>query len=109
MHWLTAPPTEGLSDAVHHSISEDNAGIAAFAKQAEQDWELCLLQRAKELVPGGTIVIANFTLDDNGFCLGNVERNGGASANMYIQTAPFVSLAARLSESIHKLKIGVTS
>lgn len=83
MHWLTKQPAQGITDATHHSISSNTAEIEAFAAQAAHDWELVLLQRAKELVPGGQMVIVNFTLDEQGQCLGNVQREGGAKRNMY--------------------------
>ena len=48
----------------------------AFAAQAAADWEAILLHRARELVPGGQLVFANFGIDEAGRYRGaTVGRN----------------------------------
>ncbi|XP_078598037.1 uncharacterized protein LOC144874088 [Branchiostoma floridae x Branchiostoma japonicum] len=56
MHWLSRGPCS-LPDAVFHMVSSCEEAKEAFAKQAAQDWELILLLRARELAPGGRMVI----------------------------------------------------
>ena len=80
MHWLTEMPTT-IPDALHSACTEDPAAAAAFAAQAERDWERIMLMRARELKPGGQMVVANFAKDETRRFLG--------------QTAP------RIKESMH--------
>ncbi|XP_035663713.1 jasmonate O-methyltransferase-like [Branchiostoma floridae] len=56
MHWLSRGPCS-LPDAVFHMVSSCEEVKEQFAKQAAQDWELILLLRARELAPGGRMVI----------------------------------------------------
>ena len=48
--------------------------LAAFARQGNADWQTILLQRARELRPGGRLVLVNFCRDEEGRYLG---RTGG--------------------------------
>jgi hypothetical protein len=64
MHWLSRLPTQ-LVDHVH-AATASGAERAAFAAQAARDWEAILLNRARELVPGGQLVFANFCIDEDG-------------------------------------------
>jgi indole-3-acetate O-methyltransferase len=64
MHWLSRLPTP-LVDHVH-AATASGAERAAFAAQAAADWEAILLHRARELVPGGQLVFANFCSDEAG-------------------------------------------
>jgi hypothetical protein len=45
--------------------------LAAFAEQGRRDWETILLHRARELAPGGRLVLVNFVKDEAGRYLGN--------------------------------------
>lgn len=81
MHWLTQKPCN-LSDALHHTISNDVEAKAAYAKQAAADWECILLQRAKEMRAGARAVIVNFAVDENGYYLGNTDVKQSMWANM---------------------------
>ena len=82
MHWLTSRPC-GIPDAIHHSRSNEGLVKQEFARQAREDWEQILRMRARELIPGGRMVIVNFCLDSTGQCLGNVQRESGHEAEMY--------------------------
>jgi hypothetical protein len=68
MHWLSRLPAT-LPEHVH-AVGATGADQAAFASQAAADWETILLARARELVPGGRLVFANFCTDASGFYLG---------------------------------------
>ena len=69
MHWLTSVPCE-IPDALHSACSTDAPTLAKFGEQAAKDWEHLLVQRAKELKPGGQFVVANFAIDEEGQFLG---------------------------------------
>jgi hypothetical protein len=64
MHWLSRLPAT-LADHVH-AATASGAERDAFAAQAASDWETILLHRARELVPGGQLVFANFCIDEAG-------------------------------------------
>jgi hypothetical protein len=68
MHWLSRLPA-ALPGHVH-AVGASGADLAAFQTAAAQDWEAILLARARELVPGGRLVFANFCTDAGGFHLG---------------------------------------
>ncbi|XP_078600844.1 uncharacterized protein LOC144875928 [Branchiostoma floridae x Branchiostoma japonicum] len=57
MHWLQEKPCN-LPNATMHVFETDEKSRQLFASQAAKDWELFLLQRAKELVTGGHLVVA---------------------------------------------------
>ena len=74
MHWLSRLPAT-LADHVHVATAH-GAERDIFAAQAAADWETILLQRARELVPGGQLVFANFCIDEMGRYTGATgERN----------------------------------
>lgn len=77
MHWLTTVPTK-IPDALHSACTGDSATRAAFEAQAAKDWEHILRQRARELKPGGQMVIANFAVDEQGQFLGTSNRVGAS-------------------------------
>jgi hypothetical protein len=68
MHWLSRLPAT-LDNHVH-AVGATGAELAAFRAQAEEDWERILLARARELAPGGRLVLANFCTDEAGHYLG---------------------------------------
>ncbi|KAK3744752.1 hypothetical protein QZH41_013300 [Actinostola sp. cb2023] len=53
-----------------------------FCKQAEKDWELILLKRAEELVLGGSMVLIQFAVDEQGQYLGHTN---GSKVSMFHQ------------------------
>ena len=68
MHWLSRSP--GPIARHVHSVGATAAEQAVFRSQSVADWERILLARARELVPGGALVLANFAEDENGHYLG---------------------------------------
>jgi len=69
MHWLSRKPCD-LSNHVQ-AVGAQGAELAAFAEQGRSDWQTLLLQRARELTPGGRLVLVNFGKDEAGRYLGN--------------------------------------
>lgn len=69
MHWLSQKPSD-IKNHVH-MVGADSVDKGLFAKQAASDWENILLQRARELKPGGKLVLINFCIDEQGRYLGN--------------------------------------
>lgn len=69
MHWLRGKPTD-ITDHVH-MVGASGAELATFRKQAANDWETILLERARELKPGGQLVLINFCIDEQGRYLGH--------------------------------------
>jgi hypothetical protein len=69
MHWLSRKPCD-LTNHVQ-AVGAEGAELAAFAEQGRRDWELILLQRARELLPSGRLVLVNFGKDEAGRYLGN--------------------------------------
>ena len=69
MHWLSTRPGP-IADHVH-AVGADRREHEAYRKQAAADWNAILLARARELVPGGKLVFANFCIDAEGRYLGN--------------------------------------
>ena len=74
MHWLSGLP--GRIDDHVHAVGAGGDQWQAFCDHALRDWEDILLNRARELVPGGLLVMANFCIDEQGRYLGNT---GGAN------------------------------
>lgn len=72
MHWLSAKPCD-ISDHVH-AVGASGAEREAFSRQGNADWRAILLHRARELRPGGRLVLVNFCRDEAGRYLG---RTGG--------------------------------
>jgi SAM-dependent methyltransferase len=69
MHWLSRLPGR-IADHVH-AVGAAPEEKADFRAQALADWERILLARARELKPGGKLVLANFCEDEQGRYLGN--------------------------------------
>jgi SAM dependent carboxyl methyltransferase len=63
--WLSRIP-QPIPDHIFISCST-GAVRAAFERQAAEDWKTFLTQRASELRPGGRLVVALPSLDDNGW------------------------------------------
>ncbi len=69
MHWLIRKPCD-IPDHVH-MVGASGEVLKKFQQQARADWETILLHRARELKPGGKLVLANFCIDESGYYLGN--------------------------------------
>ena len=69
MHWLSAKPCD-LSNHVQ-AVGATGEELEQFRQQAHRDWRRILLHRARELKPGGRLVLINFARDDQGRYLGN--------------------------------------
>jgi len=71
MHWLSEKPCD-ISDHVQ-AVGAKGAEREAFVRQGAKDWETILLLRARELAPGGRLVLMNFGVDEEGRYLGNTD------------------------------------
>ncbi|XP_078379565.1 uncharacterized protein LOC144662597 isoform X2 [Oculina patagonica] len=69
MHWLRDKPRD-VPGASMHIMAKDPETAEKLKKQAAEDWELLLLQRAKELVPGGRMILVELAIDKEGQLLG---------------------------------------
>ena len=69
MHWLSKKPCN-ITDHVH-MVGASGTEAETFARQASNDWETILMCRARELKPGGKMVLVNFCRDESGHYLGN--------------------------------------
>ena len=69
MHWLSRKPCD-IADHVQ-AVGASGESLAEFQAQSAKDWEAILLRRAKELAPGGRLVLVNFGVDEQGRYLGN--------------------------------------
>ena len=69
MHWLSRKPCD-IGDHVH-MVGASGETLATFAEQARTDWQRILTHRARELKPGGRLVLVNFCRDEAGRYLGN--------------------------------------
>ena len=69
MHWLRQKPCD-LENHVH-MVGATGDALVKFAEQGKRDWERILLNRSKELVSGGRLVLVNFGRDEEGRYLGN--------------------------------------
>ena len=74
MHWLSGLPGT-ITDHVH-AVGAHGREWEVFRDYAKNDWETILLHRARELVSGGVLLMANFCIDEKGRYLGNT---GGAN------------------------------
>lgn len=84
MHWLTDLPT-AIPDALHSACTNDPAAKAAFAARAAADWQTILAARARELRPGGSLVMANFATDEAGQFLGRTHRMKYSMHHMFCE------------------------
>ncbi len=69
MHWLSRKPADITGHV--HATGASGPERAAYEDQGRQDWQTILLQRARELAPGGRLVLVNFCRDEEGRYLGN--------------------------------------
>jgi hypothetical protein len=69
MHWLSTRPGV-IADHVH-AVGATAAESTPYRQQAGADWTSILLARARELVPGGKLILANFCEDEQGRYLGH--------------------------------------
>jgi hypothetical protein len=65
VQWLSRVPGP-IPDQVQVACSRDPAARAAFARQAADDWQTFLIQRARELRPGGRLVVLTMAVDVTG-------------------------------------------
>ena len=68
MHWLSRLPGT-IADHVQ-AVGATPAEKENFRRQSLEDWTTILLHRARELRPGGKLVVANFCVDEEGRYLG---------------------------------------
>ena len=69
MHWLSKLP---LQIADHpHAVGANPDEKKLLRKSALADWDTILLHRAREMMPGGKFVFANFCEDEKGHYLGH--------------------------------------
>ena len=69
MHWISRRPCM-IADHVQ-AVGAAPAERERFREQSLADWETILLARARELRPGGRLVLANFCVDEQGRYLGH--------------------------------------
>ena len=69
MHYVSERPCL-IKDHVH-MVGSNEQEKEKFKNQALKDWETILLNRSKELIPGGRFICINFGIDEQGRCLGN--------------------------------------
>ena len=69
MHWLSSRPGV-IADHVH-AVGATDAEASPYREQAAADWVSILGARARELVPGGKLILANFCKDEHGNYLGH--------------------------------------
>jgi hypothetical protein len=65
VQWLSRTPGV-ISDTVQVAYSRNAAARAAFHEQSERDWSAFLGCRARELCPGGHLVVLTMGLHDDG-------------------------------------------
>ena len=69
MHWLSQKVCN-ISNHVQ-AVGAQGSELQAFRNQAHSDWRQILIHRAKELKPGGKLVLINFGTNEEGQYLGN--------------------------------------
>lgn len=69
MHYISEKPCP-IENHVH-MVGATGDTLAAYAEQAKHNWDDLLTARAKELRPGGRLVMLNFGIDEQGRYLGN--------------------------------------
>jgi len=101
MHYISEKPCP-IENHVH-MVGATGDTLAAYAQQAKHNWDDLLTARAKELRPGGRLVMLNFGIDEQGRYLGNtggvnmfdtfsllwrqMANEGTISEDEFIQTA----------------------
>ncbi|XP_065058832.1 uncharacterized protein LOC135686513 isoform X2 [Rhopilema esculentum] len=73
MHWLSKKPCD-ITGGLHHTMIKDENEAKLFKEQAAKDWQTILVNRAKEIKPGGFLVLVQFTIDDDGQYLGHTKE-----------------------------------
>jgi SAM dependent carboxyl methyltransferase len=75
MHWLSASPNSLKGRAEMHA-AQCGVDIEQLPekKQAADDWRKILKARARELKPGGRLVLVNFCVSKEGYFLGQTEK-----------------------------------
>ena len=73
-HYISASP--GVISNHVHMVGAEGAERARYEAQGAKDWELLLVNRARELAPGGRLALFNFGIDEEGRYLGHT---GGVS------------------------------
>ncbi|XP_068686578.1 uncharacterized protein [Montipora foliosa] len=73
MHWLRDRPCN-VTGALHHTMITVPKEKERFRNQAAKDWETILLARAKELAPGGRMILVQFAVDKEGQFLGTTKK-----------------------------------
>jgi len=61
--WLSRVPAV-IPDQIHIACSRDDDAVAAYARQAADDWLAFLTARSHELVPGGRLVVLTMAQDE---------------------------------------------
>ena len=69
MHYISEKPCQ-IENHVH-MVGANSEEKEKFKIQALKDWESILINRAKELIPGGRFICINFGIDEKGRYLGN--------------------------------------
>ncbi|MCP4874750.1 MAG: class I SAM-dependent methyltransferase [Gammaproteobacteria bacterium] len=69
MHWLSSKACN-ISNHVQ-AVGAEGEELESFRGQAHRDWRQILLHRARELKPGGKLVLINFARDQQEHYLGN--------------------------------------
>ena len=69
MHWLSQKVCN-ISNHVQ-AVGANGEELQVFRQQAHKDWRQILIHRARELKPGGKLVLINFGTDEQGRYLGN--------------------------------------
>ncbi len=69
MHWMSTKVCN-ISNHVQ-AVGAEGDELAAFQRQAAEDWRRILRHRAAELRPGGRLVLINFARDEQDRYLGN--------------------------------------
>jgi hypothetical protein len=69
MHWTSGVPGR-ISNHVH-AVGAKGEELETFRRFALADWDTILLNRSRELKPGGRLVMSNFCIDEQGRYLGN--------------------------------------
>lgn len=74
MHWLRERPRL-IANHTHANATSDGEASAEFAATAQKDWIDNLSRRARELAPGGQMVLVNLARDEKGRFLGRNLRD----------------------------------
>jgi len=73
MHWLRDKPCS-VTGALHHTMITIPEEAEKFQNQAAKDWETILLARAKEMAPGGKMVLVQLAVNEEGQFLGTTKN-----------------------------------